>query len=141
MSCYHSKIINAPADKVWAAIRDFHELSWAKGVIETCEKIGDKAGDQIGAKRRLNDAFIETLVCLDDENRSFSYSIDAGPGPFENDGVTGYVGTVRVFSLTDGDRTFVEWSSKWADSSGGVREFCDPIYQGALSAMAATLGA
>ena len=43
-----------------------------------------------------------------------------------------YVGTVRVLSITDANRAFVEWSLTWTDSHGGVAEFCDPIYRALL---------
>ena len=137
MGCYNSKIINAPIAKVWAAIRDFHNLSWAKGVIETLDVLGDKKGDQIGARRKLNGVFVETLVGLDEVEHVIKYTIDEGPGPLAS--CTGYVGQVRAFSLTDGDKTFVEWTSSWQDSQGGVKEFCDPVYQALLGAMAATV--
>jgi hypothetical protein len=138
MGCYNSKIINASADKVWSALRDFHDLSWAKGVIETLDVIGDKKGDQIGARRKLNGAFVETLQGLDELNKVVLYTIDQGPGPLEK--CTGYQGRVRVAPLTDGDKTFVEWSSSWDDSEGGVAAFCDPIYQALLKALAAHFG-
>lgn len=135
MGCYNSKIIDAPVADVWAAIRDFHQLGWAKGVVEAVEVIGADKGDQIGARRKLNGVFTETLLALDDRARSITYSIDQGPGPLET--CTGYIGNVRLAPLTDGDKTFVEWSSSWQDSKGGVKEFCDPIYQALLGALAA----
>lgn len=137
MGCYNTKIIDAPIAKVWAAIRDFHDLSWAKGVVETCENVGDVPGTQLGARRSLKGAFTETLVALDDQTRVIKYSIDAGPGPLEK--VQGYVGCIRLLEHTDGDQTFVEWSSTWSDSNGGVKEFCDPVYKGALEALAANV--
>ncbi|NRA34102.1 MAG: hypothetical protein HRU17_12250 [Polyangiaceae bacterium] len=60
MGCYNSAVINAPIETVWTKIRYFRELSWAAGVIESTEVIGDKSGDQIGAQRKLNGVFAET---------------------------------------------------------------------------------
>ena len=54
--------------------------------------------------------------------------------------MSGYVGQIRVFPVTDTDQTFVEWSSTWTDSSGGVRELCDPIYRALLGALQNKLG-
>ncbi|MDP6580075.1 MAG: SRPBCC family protein [Vicinamibacterales bacterium] len=135
MGCYNSCVVDAPADKVWAALRNFHDLSWAPGVITSLQAVGDAAGDQIGAKRLLNDAFHETLHGLNDADRVVTYSIDDGPDAVSKDKVSGYVGVVRVFSVTDGDGTFVEWSSSWQDSQGGVKEFCDPIYKALLDSL------
>jgi hypothetical protein len=110
-------------------------MSWAAGVIEKLEPVGETGGTRIGARRILNGVFPETLLALDDVNRELKYSIDDGPGPVAKDQVAGYVGTVRVFPVTDGNGTFVEWSSSWQDSKGGVKEFCDPIYQALLGAL------
>lgn len=137
MACYNSKIVNAPIAKVWSAIRDFHDMSWAKGVIETCENVGGVPGTQIGARRKLNGVFVETLLALDEDGRTMKYSIDEGPGPVAS--AKGYVGQVRLLPLTDGDKTFVEWTSSWKDEAGGVKAFCDSVYQAALGAMAANV--
>lgn len=137
MGCYNSKIVNAPIGKVWQTIRNFHDMSWAAGVVETCDNVGTAKGDQLGARRKLNGVFVETLQGLNDADHVITYSIDEGPGPLAT--TTGYVGKVRLFSVTDGDKTFVEWSSTWTDSSGGVKEFCDPVYQGVLAALAKKL--
>ena len=51
------------------------------------------------------------------------------------DQVSGYVGCVHVRPVTDGDSTFVECSSSWQDSHGGVKEFCDPIYRALLQSL------
>jgi len=135
MGCYNSCVVNAPVDRVWTALRDFHDMSWAPQVITSLEKVGDATGDQIGAKRLLNGVFHETLRGLDDTDRVVTYSIDDGPDAVSKDNVSGYVGVVRVFSVTDGDATFVEWSSSWQDSQGGVKEFCDPIYKALLDSL------
>ena len=135
MGCYNSCVVNAPVDRVWTALRNFHDMSWAPQVITSLEKVGDGSGDQIGAKRLLNGVFHETLCGLDDNDHVVTYSIDDGPDAVSKDNVSGYVGVVRVFSVTDGDATFVEWSSSWQDSQGGVKEFCNPIYKALLDSL------
>jgi len=42
MGCYNSIVIDAPAEKVWDVLRNFHELSWARNVITKVEIVGDK---------------------------------------------------------------------------------------------------
>ena len=138
MGCCNSAVIPAPVDAVWARLRDFHDLSAFPNVIESVVKQGDAAGTQIGAGRLLNGVFSETLVGLDDEARILRYSIDDGPGAVSKDNVQGYIGEVRVFPVTDGDQTFVLWTSSWTASGGGVAEFCDPIYQALLGDLKAT---
>ena len=135
MGCYNSCVVNALVDKAWTALRNFHDMSWAPQVVTSLEKVGDASGDQIGAKRLLNGVFHETLRGLDDTGREVRHSIDDGPDVVSKDKVSGYVGVVRVFSVTDGDATFVEWSTSWQDSQGGVKEFCDPIYKALLDSL------
>ncbi|MCZ6451009.1 MAG: SRPBCC family protein, partial [Deltaproteobacteria bacterium] len=79
MGCYNSVTVNAPVDKVWETLRRFHDFSWCPDVITKLEVVGDLGGTETGAKRILNGAFHETLLTLDDEKRTFSYSIDDGP--------------------------------------------------------------
>lgn len=135
MGCYNSTVVDGTPDEVWAAISDFHDLSWAPGVIETCTKVGDAAGNQIGAKRVLNGAFHETLRAVDEVDHVIRYSIDDGPGPVAKDAIVGYVGQIRLFAVTDSNQTFVEWSSTWTSGSGEVQAFCDPVYQAVLGAL------
>ena len=134
MGCYNSCVVNASADEVWATLRNFHDLAWAKDVLATCEPVGGAGPHEVGAGRLLNGVFKETLRQLDDDGRTVRYSIDDAPGtPVES--AIEYVATVRACPITSDGTTFVEWSSRWADSEGGVAEFCDPIYQGLLAAL------
>ena len=133
---YQSIHINAPVDKVWSAVRNFHDLSWAKGVIETVEVLGDKKSDQLGARRKLNGVFVETLLAIDDDARSLGYSIDEAPGTPVAD-ATDYRGAIRVTPVTHGDTTVVEWSSVWSGNDSACSEFCSGVYNGALGAMKA----
>jgi len=57
LSCYQTRVINAPIEKVWDIVKDFHDLLWAPSIIKSCENIG--------AKHLLNDAFEETLATKD----------------------------------------------------------------------------
>jgi len=133
MGCFNSVIVNAPVDKVWSAMRNFYDLSWAPNVVEDVEQVGNFDGTQVGAKRVLNGAFQETLLGLDDKNRVIYYSIDDGPEAVSKDNVSGYVGRVQVLPVTDSNSTYVSWESSWESSGGGVKEFCDPVYQAILA--------
>lgn len=131
--CYNSVVIDAPCEKVWQTIRNFHDLSWAPRTITKAAAEGPLKSDQIGAKRVLNDAFHETLLSLDDRERSLSYSIDDGPGPVAKDAVRNYVGKVRVLPITETDKTFIEWQSSYdSPDDASVGDFCNPIYQALL---------
>ena len=136
---YQSITINAPVEKVWKAIRNFHDMSWCPNVITKLQKIGDKAGDEIGAGRKLNDAFSETLRELDDSNLTFSYSIDDGPSPISKDDIKNYMGTVKLSAAPEAEGTLVEWSSVWEDNDEAAQEFCHNIYLALLGDMKKSL--
>ena len=131
-STYQSTIVRAPADRVWQALRDFHDMSWAAGVVEKCEVVGDRAADQVGARRILNDAFHETLLAIDERSRTLSYRIDDGPSPVSRGEVSDYIGTVHVVPATEDGACVVEWFSRWdAPNDDGV-PFCGNIYKALL---------
>jgi len=141
--CQNSVVIKAPAENVWARIRNFHEIaSWAKGVIEQCEPVGPQKGDQVGAQRVLNATFHETLLALNDLDRSFVYRIDDAPGtPVAKGQVSHDVGSVRVQAVTADGSTFVEWTSTYdSPQDAVVGGFCNPIYQSLLKALQASFG-
>lgn len=140
--CYNSAVIAAPVDRVWQALRDFHDLSWAAGVVEKVETLGNKAGTEVGAQRVLNGAFRETLIELDDNQRRLRYTMDDGPGPVASDAVERYVGTLQLRPVTVGEGTFVEWTSEYVSrDDAAVHELCNPVYRALLQAMAAHFSA
>ena len=134
--CYNSVVVNASCNTVWKTIREFHDMSWAAGVVTQVDKVGDLRGDQVGAKRILNGVFYETLVSLDDHEKTFMYSIDDGPGPVAKDAVKNYIGAARVLPITENNTSFVEWQSTYdSPNDEAVGELCNPIYQALLTAL------
>ena len=131
--------IEASPDKVWETIRDFHDLSWGTNVITSVDSVGEKSGDEVGASRVLNGVFQETLLTLEEETRTFTYSIDDGPSPVSKDDVKNYVGRVTVQQADEGDGTLVEWSSSWQDNNEAASEFCQGIYVALLQDMKKSL--
>lgn len=97
--------INAPADKVWAAIGNFQDASW----IPVVAKTEGKGGNEKGATRTLtlqNGGTVEEqLDTYDAEGKSYSYEItkvDVKVLP-----VNDYSSRITVSS--EGDKTTVEW--------------------------------
>lgn len=136
MGSTHQEIeIDASPDAVWQTIRDFHDLSWAPNVISSVDKIGETPGNEPGAGRVLNGAFHETLLTLDDADKTCTYSIDDGPSPIAKDEVNNYVGVVKVTSAAKGNGSRVEWSSSWENNDEAGAEFCHPIYVALLADM------
>lgn len=134
--CYNSVVIDAPCEKVWETVCNFHDLGWAGDVVTSVETEGDLKGDQIGARRIVNGAFHETLLALDERERTFSYSVDDGPEPLAKGTFTNYLGSVRVSPITENDTTFVEMQSTYESANdSAIADFCNPIYVALLAAM------
>jgi Polyketide cyclase / dehydrase and lipid transport len=107
-----SSVVNAPAENVWASIRRFDAvLDWLPFVKSS--PIAD-GGDptRVGCVRVLTqtdgEVFREVLVALSDAERFYSYTFVSSPVSVRN-----HKTTLRVLPITDGDRSYVEWSSKF----------------------------
>ena len=137
--CYQSMVVNAPVDKVWDTIKNFHDMSWAASVIEKCEAVGEKSGTEAGAKRILNDTFHETLLECNDQEHRVRYSIDEGPSPVSSAEVSHYIGNLHLIPVTLNNSTFVEWGSNWESVSEDAAEFCHQIYVALLRELAQQL--
>ena len=124
---YISSVINAPANTVWATIRDFNGLAdWHPGVASSTIENGEPS-DRIGCVRNftLNDGgnLRERLLAHSDIERYHTYSILDSPMPVEN-----YIATLRLREITDGHGTFAEWSAEF--DTGAESEMRDLIGQG-----------
>lgn len=106
---YYSTVFDQPADRVWAAIRDFGAYTvWVEGVDETVIEDG-RSGDAVGAVRnvRMGDMTIrQRLLAHSDVSRSYTYEFCE---PLRFPTLRDYVATLRVTPVVDGDRAFVEW--------------------------------
>ena len=107
-----SSVVNAPAEKVWAVIRRFDAVvDWLPFVKSSpIEDGGDPT--RVGCIRVLTqtdgEVFREVLVALSDAERSYSYTFVSSPVPVRN-----HQTTLHVLSITDGDRSYEEWSSRF----------------------------
>ena len=120
---YVSSVLEAPADRVWAIIRDFNALPrWTPFVVESRIE-SNQSADRVGCVRnfKLKDGGVirEQLLALSDFDLQCSYSILESPM-----GVQNYVATLKLTPITDGDRCFAEW---WAEFD------CPPEREQALS--------
>jgi hypothetical protein len=109
---YVSAVLPAPASEVWGLIRDFNGLpAWTPFVAESRIELGAPA-DQIGCVRNftLKDGgrIRERLLALSDYELSMTYSILESPM-----GVDNYVAVLKLTPVTEGNRTFAEWSAEF----------------------------
>ncbi len=138
---FRSSVIDAPADAVWARIRDFNGLPGWHPAIATSEIEAGRPSDAVGCVRsfRLQDGghIRERLLALSDAGRSCTYSILDAPMP-----VRDYVATLSVTPVTDGDRSYVQWTAEFAcdpaDEAGLVDLVGDGVFQGGFDALKAS---
>jgi hypothetical protein len=109
---YTSSVIDAPAPKVWDKIRDFNALPrWHPRIRESRIENGEPS-DKIGCVRdfRLQngDRLREKLLGLSDYDMFCTYSILESPMP-----LTEYIATIRLTPISDGNRTFIEWTAEF----------------------------
>lgn len=107
-----STIIDAPVDEVWAILRDFNGHDRWHPAIAFSEIEGGEPLDAVGSVRhfRLNDGgeLREQLLALSDRDRRLSYCLLEAPLP-----LMGYVASLRLKPVTDGNATFWEWNSEF----------------------------
>jgi hypothetical protein len=126
---YTSSVINTPADRVWAQIRDFNGLpAWHPGIADSRIE-GNAPSDKVGCIRNFNlrsgGNIREQLLALSDYDYSCTYSILVSPMGVEN-----YVATIKLTPVTDGNRTFAEWTAEFDCAPERERELATMIGQG-----------
>jgi len=107
-----SSVIGAPAEEVWATIRRFDAVAdWLPFVKSSpIEDGGDPT--RVGCVRVLTqtngEVFREVLVALSDAECFYSYTFVSSPVPVRN-----HRTTLKVLPITDGQRSYVAWSSRF----------------------------
>ena len=109
---YISSVIDAPAASVWERVRDFNALPRWHPRIRDSRIENAEPSDKVGCVRDFNlqngDRIREQLLGLSDYDMFCTYGILESPMPLEN-----YIATLRLTPITDGDRTFAEWSAEF----------------------------
>jgi Polyketide cyclase / dehydrase and lipid transport len=125
---YTSSVIDASADTVWARVRDFNGMpQWHSGIADSRIE-NDEPSDRVGCIRHFHTrdggTIRERLLALSDYDYSCTYSILESPM-----GVDNYVATLKLTPITDGARTFAEWSAEFDCDEGRERELIEHIGQ------------
>jgi uncharacterized protein YndB with AHSA1/START domain len=137
---YASTVIDAPPARVWSVIRDFNALPQWHPMIAESRIEGNAASDKVGCIRsfRTKDggAIREQLLTLSDYDFECAYSILESPMGVEN-----YVARLKLTPVTDGDRTFAEWSAEFDCAPDRERDLAElignQVFQGGLAALKA----
>lgn len=144
VSVFVSSVLDAPPDEVWSVVRDFNGLpDWHPGIARSRIEDG-KAADQVGCIRNftLHDGGLirERLLTLSDAEFTCTYAILESPMGVEN-----YVSTLRLAPITDGARTYIEWTADF-DTPPGEEETLEEsigngVFQAGFDALKARFGA
>ena len=138
-----STVLDAPVEAVWDVLRDFNGHDrWHPAVRDSVIDQG-RSADRIGSVRRFHledgSELRERLLALSDADMAFSYCLLETPVPLLN-----YVAHVRLAPVTDGDRTFWHWESRFDTPAGRESELremvAEGIYQGGFDAIRAHMG-
>lgn len=130
---YVSSVIDAPAARVWERIRDFNALPrWHPRIRDSRIENGEPA-DRVGCVRDFHlqngDRIRERLLGLSDFDMFCTYSILESPMP-----ITDYVATIRLTPITDGDRTFAEWTAEFECAAEVAADLVSGIGQNVFQA-------
>jgi len=137
-----STVIDAPTAVVWDVLRDFNGHDQWHPAVATSAIERSQSSDKIGCVRRfrLKDGseLREQLLALSDLEQTFSYCLLDTPFQLFN-----YVAHVRLLPITDGDRTFWHWESRFTtrpeQAEALTRMVAEDIYQAGFDAIRAHL--
>jgi hypothetical protein len=123
---FTSSVIDAPAARVWERVRDFNGLPrWHPRIRESRIENGEPP-DKVGCVRDFNlqngDRIRERLLGLSDYDMFCTYTILESPMP-----LTGYIATLRLTPVSDGNRTFIEWTAEFECEDGVADELATGI--------------
>jgi hypothetical protein len=135
---YTSSVIDASADTVWSRIRDFNGMpQWHPGIADSRIE-NNEPSDKVGCIRHFHTrdggAIRERLLALSDYDFTCTYEILESPM-----GVANYIATLKLTPITDGNRSFAEWTAEFDCDEGRERELTEHIggqvFQGGFDAL------
>lgn len=133
-----STIIDAPVERLWSVLRDFNGHDRWHPIVARSEIERAYPSDRVGCIRRfvLRDGseLREQLLTLSDLEMTFSYCLLDTPIPLFN-----YVAHVRLLPVTDGNRSFWHWESRFTTPPGREAELAklvgDEVYTNGIEAV------
>lgn len=140
---YLSCVIEAPAERIWQVVRDFNGLpNWHPDIAKSrIEKglVADKVGCIRNFQTKTGGVIREQLLALSDYDFTCTYSILESPMAVSN-----YVAILKLSPVTDGNRTFAEWSAEFdceeEDEIMLSKIIGDEVFKGGLEALKRRFG-
>lgn len=129
---YRSSVIPAPAERVWALVRDFNAMQEWNAAIRS-SKIENGPADRIGCRRVLTfddgSTWIHELTHLSDVEMMIGYAIVGIPAATKIP-MRDYRAVIRCEPVIDGDQCFVAWRATLeTDQEQVVRERAQAVFQ------------
>lgn len=137
-----STIVGAPADEVWALLRDFGAIGDWHPALPPC-RIEDGPADRVGCTRifPLAGDHREKLVSLDDSGRTIAFSFADGAAGLA---VRNYLSAMTVRPVTTGNQAYVEWCSRFdcdePDEDKVISQISDSVLVPGLEALKQRFG-
>jgi len=107
-----SSVIDAPAAEVWRRIGDFNGTPGWLPFVAGSTITNALSANTVGCVRAITQKdglkFLEVLVMLSIVDHTYSYTFVGSPIP-----VKGHRTTIRLLPVTDGNRTYFEWTSEF----------------------------
>ncbi|MBD9628288.1 MULTISPECIES: SRPBCC family protein [Ensifer] len=123
---YASAVIDAPIETVWKVVRDFNGLPGWHPAIASSEIEEGRSSAEIGCVRSFylkDGAHVrEQLLALTDSDYALSYNFVKPAFP-----VTNYVAGIRLLPITDGNRTFAEWTAVFDEAPEDAGKYVEII--------------
>lgn len=138
INVFATSVIDAPIDKVWAVIRGFNDLPKWNPAVERSEIEDGLEPSTVGCVRNfyLKDGanVRETLLAYSELDYSFSYDmLTTGLG------LLNYISAMELSPITDGDRTYIQWTAEFTTAEGEEQEKADmvanEVFQGGFDAL------
>jgi hypothetical protein len=121
-----STIIDVPVNRLWAVVRDFNAHDQYHPIVATSLIERGHPVDKVGCVRRFfladGSELREQLLSLSDLEMSYSYCLLDTPIPLFN-----YVAHIRLLPVTDGNRSFWHWESRFTTPPGREEELARKV--------------
>ena len=138
-----STVLDAPVDAVWRILRDFNGHDRWHPIVERSELEGARRTDEIGAVRNFTivsgERVREVLLTLSDRSHHLRYAIVDSELPLQD-----YVAEFFLKPVTDGNRTFWSWSSRFRTPPGEEEALAElvgkEVYEAGFAGVRAALG-
>ena len=128
-----STVINAPISAVWNVLRNFNDHDRWHPAVRHSHIENSLYADQVGAIRNFQltggERVREQLLTLSDQKHSFRYRIIESDVPLQN-----YTAEVSLRSVTDRNRTFWSWSSRFETPAGLEQDMTQLVAEGVYEA-------